>query len=200
MIFSLALALVALLPAATHETIGAQDTTRVQIEAPIARTAPPLWVTFSAGPGFAGGTILGLGAHIQSNSRLLGIRFGVRETASGHGGGFFSGRRYNSISDLSVMVGHAEPIAGPWQVVGRAGVGGLRGITQVPRACNPLTCFFDPTRQEISPVYLAVPLEVGVEGRLIGAIGLGFKAHAVLNAFETYTGASITLRVGPLHR
>ena len=158
----------------------------------------PLSLGVGFGPSVGGGVHYSWLVALQSGRGVAVGRASVTDYGRRISSGLFSSTR-DYTRDLSALVGASQPIAGRWQATGLVGVSMNQATLHEPGACIPtlLGCIPGDGTSERQRLRVGLPLEVGINGPVVGAFGIGVRAFANVNASQSYGGASLDLRFNP---
>lgn len=108
------------------------------------------------------------------------------------------GSARDSATELALLGGYAQPVAGRWQVTGLIGVSAVRTFRHESRCADTfLGCVPVNGGREVSAVLIGLPVEIGFHGPLVGVLGIGVRVFTTVNSDESYGGASVDLRFNP---
>lgn len=173
--------------------------TAAQAQTPSAERSP---LTF----GLALGPNLGGGGHLSASVTAQHGQFAGQAKFSGIDlnrtvATSIVGTARDSATEFALLGGYAQPIVERWQITGLIGMSALR-VSRRASECvtSPLGCVPVEGDREVSPVLIGLPVEVGINGPVVGAFGVGVRAFATLNVEESYGGFSLDLRFNPARR
>jgi len=128
-----------------------------------------------------------LGARLSSTGLGRSVQTGLFEVSQDWAG------------EIGVLGGLATPVAGRWEATGLAGVSAVRTHRFQTGACLDafIGCIPSDGGREVSPVYVGLPLEVGLHGPVLGDFGAGIRAFATATTGGGYRGVSLDLRLRP---